>query len=162
MKLSWRFSPCICLRGLSSVSIACLRADVPRRIRSVNHYTAMWGYGIFFDDVLSYTYKILDASPLRFELYLNYDEVPWRHSSWSDIGSQELPTKDWMTSLRCASSISHVGYWTIPAKTAENLVKTVLRGCIQKFPDWVDNEIYAYNNKHSLRSNTKGYDGKTH
>jgi hypothetical protein len=26
---------------------------------------------------------------------------------------------------------------------------------IQKFPDWVDNEIYAYNNKHSLRSNTK-------
>jgi len=26
----------------------------------------------------------------------------------------------------------------------------------------VDNEIYAYNNKHSLRSNTKGYGGKTH
>jgi hypothetical protein len=23
-------------------------------------------------------------------------------------------------------------------------------------------EIYAYNNKHSLRSNTKGYGGKTH
>jgi hypothetical protein len=37
-----------------------------------------------------------------------------------------------------------------------------LRGCIQKFPDWVDNEIYAYNNKHSLRSNTKGYGVKTH
>jgi hypothetical protein len=37
-----------------------------------------------------------------------------------------------------------------------------LRGCIQKFPDWVDNEIYAYNNKHSLRSNTKGYGDKTH
>jgi hypothetical protein len=34
-----------------------------------------------------------------------------------------------------------------------------VRGCIQKFPDWVNNEI---NNKHSLRSNTKGYDGKTH
>jgi hypothetical protein len=33
---------------------------------------------------------------------------------------------------------------------------------IQKFPVWVDNEIYAYNNKHSLRSNTKGYGGKTH
>jgi hypothetical protein len=32
----------------------------------------------------------------------------------------------------------------------------------QKFPDWVDNEIYAYNNKHTLRSNTKGYGGKTH
>jgi hypothetical protein len=34
--------------------------------------------------------------------------------------------------------------------------------CIQKFPDWVDNEIYAYNNKHSWRSYTKGYGGKTH
>jgi hypothetical protein len=21
-------------------------------------------------------------------------------------------------------------------------------GCVQKFPDWVDNEIYPYNNKH--------------
>jgi hypothetical protein len=26
----------------------------------------------------------------------------------------------------------------------------------------VHNEIYAYNNKQSLRSNTKGYGGKTH
>jgi hypothetical protein len=32
----------------------------------------------------------------------------------------------------------------------------------QKFPDWVDNEIHAYNNKNSLRSNIKGYGGKTH
>jgi hypothetical protein len=31
---------------------------------------------------------------------------------------------------------------------------------LQKFPDGVDNEIN--NNKHSLRSNTKGYGGKTH
>jgi hypothetical protein len=38
----------------------------------------------------------------------------------------------------------------------------IVRECIQKFPDWVDNEIYAYNNKHSLRSNKKGYGGKTH
>jgi hypothetical protein len=37
-----------------------------------------------------------------------------------------------------------------------------VRGCIQKFPDRFDNEIYAYNNKHSLRSNTKDYGGKTH
>jgi hypothetical protein len=34
--------------------------------------------------------------------------------------------------------------------------------CIQKFSDRVDNEIYAYNNKHSLRSNIKGYGNKTH
>jgi hypothetical protein len=31
---------------------------------------------------------------------------------------------------------------------------------MQKFPDWVDNEIN--NNKYSLRSNTKRYGGKTH
>jgi hypothetical protein len=29
---------------------------------------------------------------------------------------------------------------------------------MQKFLDWVDNEI---NNKHSFRSNTKGYGGNT-
>jgi len=37
---------------------------------------------------------------------------------------------------------------------------TDIRGCIQKFPDWVDNEINK--DKHSLRSNTKGYGDKTH
>jgi hypothetical protein len=37
----------------------------------------------------------------------------------------------------------------------------VIRGCIQKFPDWADNEINN-NNKHLLRSNTKGYGSKTH
>jgi hypothetical protein len=37
-----------------------------------------------------------------------------------------------------------------------------IRGCIHKFPDWVDNEIYAYLWYFSLRSNIKGYDGKTH
>jgi len=34
------------------------------------------------------------------------------------------------------------------------------RGCIQKFPDWVDNEIN--NNRHSLGSNTNAYGGETH
>jgi hypothetical protein len=36
--------------------------------------------------------------------------------------------------------------------------KLIIWGCIQKFPDWVDNEIN--NIKHS-RSNTKSYGGKT-
>jgi hypothetical protein len=36
-----------------------------------------------------------------------------------------------------------------------------IRGCIQNFPDWVDNEVNN-TNKHSLGSNTKGYGGKTH
>jgi hypothetical protein len=38
------------------------------------------------------------------------------------------------------------------------------RGCNQKYPDCVDDEINNNNNnnKQSLRSNTKGYDGRTH
>jgi hypothetical protein len=49
-------------------------------------------------------------------------------------------------------------------KFVSNVIEILMnnvRGCIQKFPDWVDNEINN-NNKHSLRSNTKGYGGKTH
>jgi len=37
-----------------------------------------------------------------------------------------------------------------------------IRTCIEKLLDWVDIQIYAYKDKHSLRSNTKGYGGKTH
>jgi hypothetical protein len=37
-----------------------------------------------------------------------------------------------------------------------------MRGCIQKLPVWIDNEIYDYNNKHLLRSNIKGNGGKTY
>jgi hypothetical protein len=42
------------------------------------------------------------------------------------------------------------------------LNKVSVQGCIQKFPDSVDNEINNTNNKRSLRSNIKGYGGKTH
>jgi hypothetical protein len=49
-----------------------------------------------------------------------------------------------------------------PQKRKAQGIRIVVRRCNQKFPDWVDNEIYAYNNKHSLRSNTKSYCGKTH
>jgi hypothetical protein len=43
------------------------------------------------------------------------------------------------------------------------LQKKKVWGCIEKFPDCVDNEINKHNNnKHTLRSNTKGYGGKTH
>jgi hypothetical protein len=37
-----------------------------------------------------------------------------------------------------------------------------IRVCIQKFPDWIDNELKNNNNQHSLKSNTKDYGGKTH
>jgi len=35
-------------------------------------------------------------------------------------------------------------------------------GCIQKFPDWVDNKIYTYLWYYSSRSNTNGYGAKTY
>jgi hypothetical protein len=38
-----------------------------------------------------------------------------------------------------------------------------IRRYTEKFPDYVDNEINENNNnKHSFRSNTKSYGGKTH
>jgi hypothetical protein len=36
-----------------------------------------------------------------------------------------------------------------------------IRGRVQKFPEWFDNEI-SNNNKHSMRSNTKDCGGETH
>jgi hypothetical protein len=58
-------------------------------------------------------------------------------------------TNQWQKFFSCCRYISVVAN-----------IHTNIRGCIQKFPDWVDNEINNNNNKHSLRSNTKGYGGK--
>jgi hypothetical protein len=67
---------------------------------------------------------------------------------------------DWILSIKrilmlCSNSLNAFG-------GHQTLAINFLRGCIEKFPDWVDNEIYAYKNKHPLKSNTKGYGGKTH
>jgi hypothetical protein len=55
------------------------------------------------------------------------------------------------------------GFTPPPPPKMRRRVNTLptIRGCIQKFPDLIDNEINN-NNKHSLRSNTKGYGAKTH
>jgi hypothetical protein len=39
---------------------------------------------------------------------------------------------------------------------------SIIRGCNQNILDCVDKEIYSYLRSCSLRSDTKGYDGKTH
>jgi hypothetical protein len=50
-------------------------------------------------------------------------------------------------------------HWTI--RTASSLCyQTHIWECIQKFPDWVDNEIYAYNNKNSWEATQKVMAGK--
>jgi hypothetical protein len=85
-------------------------------------------------------------------------------SKWA-LGSTQ-PHKQWVEgggdlSLWWKRNVHQTDYSS--SSSASNPPPPIrLRGCIQKFPDWVDNEIYAYNNKHSLRSNTKGYVGKTH
>jgi hypothetical protein len=81
-----------------------------------------------------------------------------------------------MTDLDCNSEVSHRWHiWNFEytnvymyararahAHTHTHTHTKLVRGCIQKFPDCVDNEIYVHNNKHSLRSNTKCYGGETH
>jgi hypothetical protein len=37
-----------------------------------------------------------------------------------------------------------------------------IRGCIQKFPDWVDNKINNNNNNKRVEKQQNGYGGKTH
>jgi hypothetical protein len=92
--------------------------------------------------------------------------------------AHSVHTKEENVSLRCGLPAQNHGIemgnawrtqvawkvWKRPqaADTEESYTVTgkTIRGCIQKFPDWVDNEIN--NNKHSLRSNTKGYGGTTH
>jgi hypothetical protein len=68
---------------------------------------------------------------------------------------------------RCVCIYIYVGTLKVEVtRSFKTLVSySTKRGCIQKFPDWVDNEINNNNNnnnKHSLRSNTKGYGCKTH
>jgi hypothetical protein len=66
-----------------------------------------------------------------------------------------LLSSGWGRMLSC--SCCQVSLYVTHIKQLE-----AVQGYIQKFLHWVDNEIYAYNNKHLLRSNTKGYGGKTH
>jgi len=40
--------------------------------------------------------------------------------------------------------------------------ETNVRRCNQKFPDWVNNEIYSYLWYYSFKSNKKGYGDKIH
>jgi hypothetical protein len=90
--------------------------------------------------------------------------------SWNSPGQTEAP---FTLIIRSSSNIYHVisGFSCerhLLDITKNNLptylptyIQTYIRGYLQKFPDRVDNEIYAYNNKHS-RSNTKCYGGKPH
>jgi hypothetical protein len=66
----------------------------------------------------------------------------------------------WFLLIHFTSSVRVTGMRMLFYRQGNDRPK-LIRGCIQKFPEWVDNEINN-NNKHSFRSNTKGYSGKTH
>jgi hypothetical protein len=76
-------------------------------------------------------------------------------------------TYEWSLSLSFRSAqfftveqgISWQAEWLL---ASEGLCSMELRGCIQKFPDSIDNELYAYLWYYSLLSPSKGYGGKTH
>jgi hypothetical protein len=74
----------------------------------------------------------------------------------------EQNTTPWRYIHRLIKHQAMKTYWGSGDTAPRILNLNIIRGCIQKFPDWVDNELYAYNNKNSLRSNEKGYGGKTH
>jgi hypothetical protein len=60
-----------------------------------------------------------------------------------------------------------IGGWVGPRAVLDARVKRKIPSAIptelsRLFPEWVDNEMYAYIWYYSLRSNTKGYGGETH
>jgi hypothetical protein len=78
-----------------------------------------------------------------------------RHRHWENKSYTVLPGVD---EFELGARESKGTTWRLESKAHLRDIRVR----IQKFPDWVDNEIYAYNSKHSLRSNAKGYGGKTH
>jgi hypothetical protein len=76
----------------------------------------------------------------------------------------ELGRKKQLGNLRyytTKSFLIHKDHLSIVMKAVKSKsLRWDVRVTIQKFPDWVDDE--TNNNKHSLRSNTKGYGGNTH
>jgi hypothetical protein len=107
-----------------------------------------------YDDLdwINLAYDIESSGGLFWNQWWTFEFHKRRVNFW-------LAERLWASQERLTSTaLSHNFYTSMSRK----MPRRCLRGCIQKFQDWVDNEIQAYNNKHSLRSNTKGYGGKTH
>jgi hypothetical protein len=92
---------------------------------------------------------------VRLSLYLPMCATCPFHPPWFDHSNNIW----WRTQIM---KVLVMQFRLLSAEIISVSVSVNIRGCIQKFPDWVDNEIYAYNYKHLLRSNTKGYGGKSH
>jgi hypothetical protein len=62
----------------------------------------------------------------------------------------------------CVNMIKPIDIRTELLNSYQNVKYIIVWECIQKFQDWVHNEIYAYLCYYSLRSSTKDYGVKTH
>jgi hypothetical protein len=86
-------------------------------------------------------------------------------TEWSELKLLHVSCLTWLAACVSPQTRGRWWWWGRVGVTSLTVRKGKIqdvRGCIQKFPDWVDNETNNNNNKHSLRSNTKGYVGKTH
>jgi hypothetical protein len=96
-----------------------------------------------------------------YESVRTFSRTPW---TGDQPDAKPLPTQDNTTQKkRGHTSMPRAGFEPeIPMFERPKTVLALDRAAIWTGPDWVYNEIYAYNNKCSLRSNTKGYGDKTH
>jgi hypothetical protein len=111
-----------------------------------------------FPTVISSVFRVHISPPLRWEIGLtNQSQIITWVLSWGFFTSGMVPGLK-LKNFR----VKKVTYQLTWLWNTEEITKLRhLRGYIQKFMDWVDNEIYAYLRYYSLRSNTKGYGGKT-
>jgi hypothetical protein len=102
--------------------------------------------------------------PPRTAASLQQDEMPVGQSQKTPVFLVPTPTKCESVISRIMALLTRLFLYRNPRVTrcVELGRRKYVRGYIQKFPDWVYNEIFAYNSKHSLRSNTKGCGGKSH
>jgi hypothetical protein len=107
-----------------------------------------------------------------FNDYTPTAEITWRRTRCDYVLSYLFPTKwrqgKWVGQMvdleqathhsgtHCASASQSLSY------SVDKLCQPVHTRVYPKISGLTHNEIYAYNNKHSLRSNTKDYGGKTH
>jgi hypothetical protein len=98
-------------------------------------------------------------------MHLNHFYFPLSHNCTTDVRENWWKDADNLSSSTLdneQTEIKSINLITLPQMCGHLPLKPWIQGCIQKFLDWVNNEIYTYNGKLSLRSNTKGYGSKIH
>jgi len=96
---------------------------------------------------------------------MTYNSKTYDVLSYQNITVQVVNQATWRAEITPMTYVSYqnITIQAVNTATWHAAVKTYdVRRSIQKFPDWVDKEMHADLWYYSLRSNTKGYGGKTH